>query len=221
MERIVSFQLKSELEQALAQQLHSDLKKALLTKGKASLLLSGGTTPSGVYELLSKQALDWQHVTVGLVDERFVDQSSPFSNETLIRKSLLQNNAALATLVPMVYEPSNEQLNLAQTNAAYQAFRNADACLLGMGPDGHTASLFPNDPATDLALIGTEACYCTNAPTTPTQRITCSRDLLVSVQHVYLMITGQEKLDVLAASQQQQLPIAIFNPIIERIYFCQ
>jgi 6-phosphogluconolactonase len=104
---MIEFESKAALEQALALAIAAALKDAIAAKGEATLLLSGGSTPSGVYALLSQVELPWEQVKVGLVDERFVSHSSPFSNFKLIGETLLQNKAKAATLVSMVSDESD------------------------------------------------------------------------------------------------------------------
>ena len=220
LERMIEFESKAALEQALAQTIAAALKDAIAAKGAATLLLSGGSTPSGVYTLLSQADLPWEQVKVGLVDERFVGPSSPYSNFKLIGETLLQNNAKAATLVPMVSDESDYAGNLLQIEDTYRIFTDTDVCLLGMGPDGHTASIFPNDAASLAANTNTSCLLSnTNAPAEPTQRITCNGPLLRRSKHLFLMITGTQKKEILAQSEQLHLPIAAFQTALTETYY--
>lgn len=217
---MIEFESKAALEQALAQAIAAALKEAIAAKGEATLLLSGGSTPSGVYALLSQMELPWQQVTVGLVDERFVGPTSPYSNFKLIGETLLQNEAKVATLVPMVSDESDYEENLRQIEDTYRIFTDTDVCLLGMGPDGHTASIFPNDPASFAANLESSCLLSnTNAPATPTQRITCNGPLLRRSKHLFLMITGTQKEEILEQSEKLQLPIAAFKSALTETYY--
>jgi 6-phosphogluconolactonase len=217
---MIEFESKAALEQALAQTIAAALKDAIAAKGAATLLLSGGSTPSGVYALLSQADLPWEQVKVGLVDERFVGPSSPYSNFKLIGETLLQNNAKAATLVPMVSDESDYAGNLLQIEDTYRIFTDTDVCLLGMGPDGHTASIFPNDAASLAANTNTSCLLSnTNAPAEPTQRITCNGPLLRRSKHLFLMITGTQKKEILAQSEQLHLPIAAFQTALTETYY--
>jgi 6-phosphogluconolactonase len=159
-------------------------------------------------------------VKVGLVDERFVGPSSPYSNFKLIGETLLQNNAKAATLVPMVSDESDYAGNLLQIEDTYRIFTDTDVCLLGMGPDGHTASIFPNDAASLAANTNTSCLLSnTNAPAEPTQRITCNGPLLRRSKHLFLMITGTQKKEILAQSEQLHLPIAAFQTALTETYY--
>ena len=115
MERLISFDSKALLEDELAQRIAEILRSEIDQKGTATILLSGGSTPKNLYQKLGEIDLDWSKVHVGLVDERFVSQDSPYSNETLIRESLMSAHAKNAHFHSMVIDPSNyeENLNLA------------------------------------------------------------------------------------------------------------
>ena len=142
---MITFDSKAQLEKALATQIASDLSSAIQQKGSATLLLSGGNTPSGVYRLLSIFDIDWSKVFIGLVDERFVAADSPFSNYKLLNETIAANSAKNVVIHPMVVDADNYEENLKKSEAVYRIFTEPDVCLLGMGPDGHTASIFPND----------------------------------------------------------------------------
>jgi 6-phosphogluconolactonase len=220
LERMIEFKTKAELEASLAEAMATALKNAIDSKGSASILLSGGTTPSGVYMQLSQKELDWQKVNVGLVDERFVNADSPYSNFKLIGETLLQNHAKVATLWPMVVDETDYVKNLSQIEETYRIFTDPDVCLLGMGPDGHTASIFPNDSA---SLAANQENYLlisnTTAPAAPEQRITCNGPMLRRSKHLFLMITGAQKLEKFTNSELLQLPIAVFKEALSETYF--
>jgi 6-phosphogluconolactonase len=217
---MIEFASKSELEVALCQQIAQDLRLSIELKGSATLLLSGGSTPSGVYRLLSKENLDWTKVHVGLVDERFVPADSPFSNFKLLQETLGQNTAKNAAIHPMVLTASDYDQNLKEIEVAYRIFTDPDICLLGMGPDGHTASIFPNDAASQNANINQNTLLSnTNAPTDPNLRITFNGPVLRRVKNLYLMITGSQKKEIFENSDQQQLPIAAFKKALTHTFY--
>jgi 6-phosphogluconolactonase len=220
LERMISFDSKSALEHALAKAISDALMSSIQSKGEATLLLSGGSTPSGVYALLSQIEIPWKQVKVGLVDERFVGPNSPYSNYKLIGETLLQNKAKDATLVPMVLNELDYEQNLQKVEETYRIFTDTDVCLLGMGPDGHTASLFPNDTASDQAnsekinLLSN-----TNAPAAPQKRITCNGPLLRRSKQLFLMITGDQKKEIFEKSDELLLPIAAFKKSLTETFY--
>ncbi len=221
MERLISFESKSLLEADLAQRIAAILRMEIEKKGSATLLLSGGSTPKNLYEKLGAMELDWANVHVGLVDERFVPQTSPYSNETLIRESLMTGNASNAHFHSMVINSMNYPENLQLAITENEVFRNTDVIILGMGDDGHTASLFPNDELSESAANSKELMANTTSPNEPSKRITFCGPILEEGKHIFLMITGSKKLDVLSKSKEKNYPIQQFVPYIEGIYFTE
>jgi len=160
--KVKYFDTNSLLIRELAERIIKTLKKSIETNGSASLVVSGGSTPKTLFELLSQQELDWKKVTITLADERCVPQEDEASNTRLIRENLLQNNASCAQFIPL-YE-NQESPEQAAINASNKLSKivSYDIMLLGMGQDGHTASLFPeavnladalHDKATDCMAI--------------------------------------------------------------------
>jgi 6-phosphogluconolactonase len=216
---IHQFPSKAALNQALCEQITKDLELALSRKGSASLLLSGGSSPKDLYRLLSLSKLDWSKIKIGLVDERFVTNDSEFSNEKLVRETLLSHEAENAQLFPMVLDAENETKNIELLESEYSVFQNADVVILGMGDDGHTASIFPDDPASTLALESNKNVLATKAPNHPKNRITCTASLLKSAASTYLLMTGDRKFQVFEEADVKGFPIASFKPYLKAIYF--
>ncbi len=132
------------------------LQEALAQRERARLLLSGGTTPAPAYAALSRHELDWSRVDVALVDERWLLPDDPDSNARLVREHLLQNRAAAARFEAITQPGRTLDDAVACANA--HARQPAAAAVLGMGDDGHTASLFPGMHGLDRAL-GSERPY--------------------------------------------------------------
>ena len=210
---------KEELEDALLHDIKLVISEDILKLGKAKILLSGGSTPGGLYHKLSAIQLDWSKVIVGLVDERFVKNSSDFSNEKLVKTCFLINEAKNATFIPMIFSADNEALNLLRTNESYAVFNDASVIILGMGEDGHTASLFPNDSDSSKAMDSEQNIFFTNSPSNPTRRITCTPKLLLSSKNIFLMLTGENKKEVLFSAAKNKLPISHFIGSITEIYY--
>jgi len=213
------FETRELLEDSLADELLKVLAESIEKYGNATLLLSGGSTPKGLFKKLSERKFPWENITIGLVDERFVNNTSEYSNEKLIRETLLQNEAKEATFIPMVYDDLDEINNLELAQKAYEKLERLDAVILGMGDDGHTASIFPNDTESEIAVNTPELIVSTKAPNFPTNRITCSLKFLQGSKRTFLFFTGEHKLQVLNESNAKKYPIAHFyNPNTDIYY---
>lgn len=176
------------------------LQDAVRLRNRALLVLSGGTTPLPFFKALSEKDIEWEKVTVTLADERFVPPDSPRSNQRLVAMGLLQNKAAKAHFESL---HENEKSVIDAAVAADARLANigfpADVCVLGMGLDGHTASLFPDwedlstglDPANDLRVMAVETA------TTDEPRLTMPLARLVQSRSVILLIEGYEKKEYL------------------------
>lgn len=191
---------------AVAADMERILRDELAARGRARMLLSGGTTPAPVYARLAAAALDWQEITVGLVDERWLPPGHDASNARLVRESLLER-AAVGHFEPLV----REDLGLdGSVHAANEAARNApDACLavLGMGNDGHTASLFPGAAGLDRVLASELPYAALDASGCPvagdwTRRITLTPAGLARSGRRLLLLRGEEKRKVFARALQ-------------------
>ncbi len=214
------FDSKQALEKELALAIAHELKQAIKEFGNARLLLSGGSTPAQLYALLSGVQLDWSNVLVGLVDERFVPISHPASNEALLIQTIQQNEARDVRIVSMVADASDEAMNLVHVNKTYQPFmERTDVVLLGMGEDGHTASLFPGDKRSEVLLHSTAiGIFSTTAPVAPENRVTCSTEMLLKARSLFLMIVGASKLTVFQAADENTYPIAHFKDKLTTFY---
>ena len=209
---IKKFENKKNLESSLLLKISSCISDAIIKYGDARFLLSGGSTPMNLYSLLSEETIEWEKVKIGLVDERFVPKENLFNNETQIKNNLLKNSAKFATIFGMVYNYENEMLNLKMVNQQYKIFfERIDFTILGMGEDGHTASLFPGDKESEeLMNTSNIGIFSTKSPSFPYNRITCSKELIAKSNYIALFINGETKFNVLKNSIETQVPISYF-----------
>jgi len=185
----------------------SCLNESIEEQGTAHVLLSGGSTPGPIYKKLADDFEQLSKVKIGLVDERFIETSSEFSNERLLRECFSGAASADQNIEGMVHDTKDQQNNLRLLNQKYELFtKRIDLVVLGMGGDGHTASIFPNDPSSDEARSSEAPFFNTLAPVNPQQRITFGMPLLCRAKHIFIFITGEKKWDVLN-DNSAQLPI--------------
>ena len=181
------FDARDALAEALASDVAGELARAIAAKGKATLAVSGGSTPKLFFEKLSRIDLPWPQVSVTLVDERQVPESSERSNARLVRMHLLQNKAAAANFIPLAGNPEAEKAP------------PFDVAILGMGSDGHTASFFQGGDRLAEALDQGSAKRLLeiNAPGAGEPRLTFTLPVLEAAGHLKLHIEGADKKDVL------------------------
>ena len=170
-----------------ASRIEAALRDALAARGRAVLLLSGGSSPRLVHEALSEIDLDWCRVHVGLVDDR-VDPAG--SNADFIRETLRKNHAEASTFHPM-------------TEGGYTDLMPADMCVLGMGTDGHTASWFPEtkDLAKAMDVDTDEVVVAVDSESVPgagkfRHRLTLTLPAVMQSRNILLFIPGAKKREV-------------------------
>ncbi len=210
------------LADGLANDVAEQLREAISARGEATLVVSGGRSPVAFFQNLAKQGLDWSKVTVTLADERWVPVEHADSNAGLLKANLLQGPAAKAKFLSLYSAAANLEEAAEQADRLLAELPAIDVLVLGMGDDGHTASLFPNSPnlAQALQADGTRRCWPMLAPTVPHQRLTMSRALLATANYTVLSISGSSKLTTLSAALASNdvaaMPIRAFlQPTLE------
>jgi 6-phosphogluconolactonase len=211
---VSKFEGLEALSRALADQIAASLRTAIAARRLASLVVSGGKSPTRLFELLRAEELDWSSVCVALADERWVDPSDPGSNEKLLRDVLLQGPAAAARFQGLKNGAPTPDMGAV---SAWETFarvpRPFDAVVLGMGDDGHTASLFPGSPNLPNALDPAAAAGCVGmrAPVAPRPRLSLNLSALLDSRRIVLLITGDAKwrtyLAAGAPGPAQQMPV--------------
>ena len=194
--------------QSIAQSIGKTLQSEISEYGSASLVLCGGSSPIKIFEHLNLIKIDWHFVRIFLVDDRLVEPQSEFSNQKLLKTHLLKNNAKKSIFTPL-------STDLMSRNLIPDIFT---VMLLGMGNDGHFASLFPemlvqakNSPKNNLEFeVSAEPSIITTPalgnPKLP--RISMNLSLIFKSKRIILLANGKEKQVVLkSAENDKMLPI--------------
>lgn len=196
--------------EALSENIEQRIRRGIANTGRFSLAISGGRSPIPLFERLSELVLDWSRVRIRLVDERFVPPDHPDSNERLVREHLLKNHAARADFRGLYQDAGDIDSAVESANVEFQAL---DLVLLGMGEDGHIASLFPHAPQLSAALAPEAAHYLhVTPPEAAHERISLSLAAVLASAHRILYIAGDTKRNVLRQAKTErssQLPISL------------
>lgn len=181
---------------ALSARIAALLRSAIDHRGTACLAVSGGHSPIALFQSLSRRAdVDWAQVRIRLVDERFVSPDSADSNAHLVRTHLLADQARAAQFTGLVGDPSDLDRSVALANRQTDPL---DLVILGMGDDGHTASLFPRAAqlAQGLDLARTQRYLHVTPPAAPYERISMTLAALLGAGQLILAIAGAQKRQV-------------------------
>jgi 6-phosphogluconolactonase len=216
------------LARALAGEIQVDLQEAIAARGHASLVVSGGRTPVTLFHQLATEKLSWAKVSITLADERWVDLQDADNNERLVRAELIRERAAIAQFHGLKNTAATPQ---AGADWAWRSLariaRPFDVVVLGMGDDGHTASLFPDSPHLAEALDTSRppGCVAMQAPVKPQARLSLNLSALLDTRRIILHIQGETKwavyqaakahgpvarLPVRAVLHQQEVPLDVF-----------
>ncbi|RPE81491.1 6-phosphogluconolactonase [Vulcaniibacterium tengchongense] len=181
----------------------AELRRSLSQRPRVRLLVSGGETPAPVYRALAKAPLDWPRIDVALVDERWLHPDDADSNARLVRDTLLQDHAAQARFEPLTRAGRPIEEAVAAANA--HAHEPASVAVLGMGEDGHTASLFPGMRELERTLqsrqayVAVDAAGCPGARGWP-RRISLTPAGLARAACRMLLLRGLRKREVFEAA---------------------
>ncbi len=207
------------MAEALAIAIAADVTAAIARSGSALFGASGGSTPFPTYARIAAMPLPWSALKVVIVDERWVPPGDPDHNETRIRASLLANAGGQARVLGLWSEAPTVQVAAALADARVaQLSRPLDTVLLGMGPDGHIASLFatgdnyaqamdPDCPYHVMAMVPAAG-----AASPAHERLTLTLPFLLRSRRIFLALTGDKKRALLEAAIRDgdaaQLPVA-------------
>lgn len=219
---------REALAAALAGEIKVDLEEAIAARGATSLVLSGGKTPARLFAQLRDEKVDWTRTWVTLADERWVETTSEDSNERLVREGLLVGPAAAAHFVGLKNPAATPEAGADWvTRALTRVPHPFDVVVLGMGQDGHTASLFPGSLALARGLdpAAPPACIAVNALVAPHARVSLNLAALLDSRRIVLHIEGDAKwavyqraltpgapaeLPIRAILQQKEVPVDVY-----------
>ncbi|WP_425995878.1 6-phosphogluconolactonase [Caulobacter sp. DWR1-3-2b1] len=209
---IEAFSSREDLYDAAASVLVSALTTAVAERGQAGFAATGGTTPAPVYDRLATMTAPWDKVVVTLSDDRFVPPSHAGSNEGLVRRHLLVGEAAKAEFAPLYFEGASQEESALKAEEGVAAASPFGAVLLGVGADGHFASLFPGspvlaqglDPETHRLVLAAPAGH--PAPDIP--RLSLTFAALTRADLIMLLVTGEAKRALLEGPIDPALPVA-------------
>ncbi|MBM9593056.1 6-phosphogluconolactonase [Roseitranquillus sediminis] len=196
----------------LASVLAGELNSYLMRHDEASFAVPGGTTPGPVFDALCAANIDWGRVRIVPTDERWLPESAPRSNARLIRRHLLTEHAAAATLVPLYAEAEQPEDRLEELTEAVRPLLPLTVCLLGMGTDLHVASIFPGaDRLAEAMADDAPPLMAMRAPGAPEPRVTLTMPVLRGALSTHILITGAEKraaLDRARDADPAEAPVA-------------
>lgn len=218
------------LANALAQLAASTLRHTFLHKGSASLIVPGGQTPRYFLPQLGQQDLPWQHIFITLSDERWVNANHSDSNERLIHEHFLRYTRTLPHFIRIktTHTSPNQAIDTIHTRLSKLPLPFSLA-ILGLGEDGHIASLFPGmtlDPVAD------HLCQVAAPPFAPSLRISLSLSALIATDQIVLVITGKKKRQLLDQITQtpeanmpfvkllQHKPVKVFETDAHSLHIC-
>lgn len=192
------FDNSEQLNDEFAPEIAAKLQAGIEADGRATLLVSGGNTPRPMFAKLSEIDIDWEKVDIALVDDRWVNIDDSASNEKMANEALLINKAAAANFIGMKTEHDDAFAAVSAVTDKLSGLKKPfDVVILGMGEDGHTASIFPCCAQLDEALTTQDMIMATEPTTAPHQRMTFTRSALLNSKQLYLHLVGGNKEAVL------------------------
>ncbi len=220
------FKHRDEAVSMLARRIGERLRFAVYRRATASMIVSGGASPRGLFRALRLMPVPWYLVTIVPSDERWVPLDDDDSNEGMIRRELLSGEPGFARFVSLYRRDRAAADCLPALRASLADVRKPfDAVVLGMGSDGHMASLFPDSPDLCQGLNSEEECVLQHSPRLPHPRVSLTVRSLLDAHEVNLLFFGEtkravyeqslqpgpvEEYPVRALVQQERVPVNVY-----------
>ena len=214
MASLYEFNNATDCDDELARVLSKEMSTVLINQPKINMAIAGGNTPKALYQKLSHSHLPWGRVQITLTDERWVNVDHLDSNENMARQKLLRNQAVGASFIGLKSNVENVQEAVLSCDENIKShMKKLDLVILGMGEDGHFASIFPNLDNLDSLLDLKETLYCQAVfPKDKPARMSLTMAYLLTARKIYLRISGDVKkniiLGILNNSLDKAYPIA-------------
>jgi len=185
------------------------LTEAIRKKGRASMAVSGGSTPISLFKEFSLLSIDWTKIDLTLADDRWVDAKNADSNELLVRTHLIKNKAAQVNFISLKNDAKTAKEGQIYSEKMLRKITLPfDVVVLGMGSDGHTASLFPCSDELPQAMNLNNSNYLisTSPKTAPYERISLTARVIFDSKNVFLHLNGSSKLHTLESAMEYKDP---------------
>ena len=206
-----AFDSRDQASAAVADRIASLVEARLANDDRANFVVSGGSTPGQCFSLLSKKPIGWQNVTVALSDERWVPSDHDDSNEKLVRELLLTNLAAAGEVLS-IYDAQVLVAERCESLQRAMPEHGFACCMVGMGADGHFASLFPDADSLEVGLDPDGSAFYLPVGTAASShpRVTMTLGAMLQSDEIILLFFGAEKFDVYeqARSSASAFPVA-------------
>ena len=185
------------------------LTEAIRKRGRASMAVSGGSTPIRLFKEFSLLSIDWTKIDLTLADDRWVDAKNADSNELLVRTHLIKNKAAQVNFISLKNDAKTaKEGQIYSEKMLRKIILPFDVVVLGMGSDGHTASLFPCSDELPEAMNLNNSNYLisTSPKTAPYERISLTARVILDSKNIFLHLNGSSKLHTLESAMEYKYP---------------
>jgi len=189
----------------LCQSIGEILTEAIRKRGRASMAVSGGSTPILLFKEFSLLSIDWTKIDLTLVDDRWVDAKNSDSNELLVRTHLIKNKAAQVNFIPLKNDAKTAKEGQINSEEMLRKITLPfDVVVLGMGSDGHTASLFPcSDELPEAMNLNNSNYLISTSPKTASyQRLSLTARVIFDSKNIFLHLNGSSKLHTLESAME-------------------